>query len=425
MPTHPKTVLLNSFQGINNVSLPERTNPKYMKEANNVDLTKDGSFRLRKGFTQVLSGNYRSIWSNNSALYAMKGGDLVSISTAMDETVVHTGLDSELDVAYVKANNIVYFSNGEYSGAIENGAGRQWGINPPAMSPTTAVTSGILDEGRYQVVVTYSDADGRESGARLAASISVNANQGILLTGLLPSINNEVTTTNIYCTQANGEVFYLVASIPDTDTTFAINDVSHAVVTLKTQHMSAPPAATMLEYYNGRVYGAYENLLWWTEAMSYEHVSMSHNFVQYPSDIKGIMAVDDGIWVAADKLYYLAGKDGPDMRNIEKEDCVMVKGSGVKISGSYIFLENTPLGQKWLITTDRGIFVLMSSGVVLNLTEKNVAFPEAEQAAAAFIQQDGVNKYVSLLKNPNSDVQNVAVGDLAVGEIVRNGVVIS
>lgn len=91
--------------------------------------------------------------------------------------------------------------------------------------------------------------------------------------------------------------------------------------------------------------------------------------------------------------------------------------------GAYIFIENTPIGYKWLVTTDRGIFVCFNDGIALNMTEKNVAFPEADEGTAMFVQEEGINRYVSLLKEKR-DSENATVGDQVTAVIIRNGVVI-
>ena len=79
MPNHPKTVELNVFNGLNNVLPPERTDPKYLKEALNIDIDKSGGIRKRKGYTKKIDGDFHSIWSThaNDRCFAVKDGNLI------------------------------------------------------------------------------------------------------------------------------------------------------------------------------------------------------------------------------------------------------------------------------------------------------------------------------------------------------------
>ena len=55
------------------------------------------------------------------------------------------------------------------------------------------------------------------------------------------------------------------------------------------------------------------------------------------------------------------------------------------------------------------------------MTEKNVVFPESDEGTAVFVQEDGINRYMALLKEKR-DSDNTAVGDLVTATIIRNGV---
>ena len=150
----------------------------------------------------------------------------------------------------------------------------------------------------------------------------------------------------------------------------------------------------------------------------------SESYFQFPERITAVMPTAGGLWVSSDRLYYLAGKNPESMSLEEKEPVQIVEGTDIKITGAYVFLENTPIGYKWLCTTDKGMYIAFNDGVVLNVTEQNVTFPKASEGASLFYQKEGINKYISLLKDPDSSKQNLSVGDQATAEVVRNGVII-
>lgn len=423
MPSHPKTVTLSAFSGLNNVLPPERTDPKYLKEALNVDIDRSGGIRKRKGFTQILSGSFHSLWSQGEDCFAVRNGDLVRINSDYSYDTLLSNVDDNR-LSYAKADGKIYFTSEGKKGVIDAGNTiRSFGIDSPNPKPRLTRVSGMLTKGIYQVAMTYVASDGRESGAGLAQVIEVPINSGISLTGIPSSPDSTVNRIRIYCSSPNGEILYLVDELPHGTSSFTIMDVYGGITPLRSFNVYSAPHGHIIREAHARMWIAQDSILWYSEPFSYEWWKPHSNFIVFDSRIRAIMPTENGIWVATDKLSYLSGKNPLEMKLKEVEPVKVVEGSDVKIVGAYIFIENTPIGYKWLVTTDRGIFVCFNDGIALNLTEKNVAFPEADQGTAMFVQEDGINRYVSILKEKHES-QNTVVGDLVTATIIRNGVVV-
>ena len=135
------------------------------------------------------------------------------------------------------------------------------------------------------------------------------------------------------------------------------------------------------------------------------------------------MPVDDGIFITADKLYFLEGHTPETFRLREREPYGGIKRTAVKIVGSDIVLENIPTGFKWLFSSTKGIVMVGSGGMVFNLTEKSVMLDKSDEGAAIFKSQGGINQYLSVLKDP--DNTRLHVGDNVSAEIIRNGITIT
>lgn len=101
-----------------------------------------------------------------------------------------------------------------------------------------------------------------------------------------------------------------------------------------------------------------------------------------------------------------------------------MEGTGTIISGSYIHLDNTPIGYKWLVTSDLGIWVLFNQGLCINLTSDNISLESADTGTSVFLQDSGMNQYLSILEKNNKS-NNSVFGDLVETQIIRNGVVIN
>lgn len=421
MPQHPKTVTLSDFAGLNNVLRPERTDPKYLKEATNVDIDKSGGVHLRLGYTSLDSGSYHSLWSDEKVMLAVKDGTLVKIKS--DRSVISLGTTiGTTPISYASIGDKVYIINNKQALVYENDSVRRWGIDVPTTLPTLTQTVGNLIGGQYQIATSFVAADGRESGRSTAAVITIDNDTGILITNLPVSSDSQVTKIRVYITPNDGDIFYHYGDLNNGVTTALISDTYGLVEAQDTFRLMPPPLGTKVKYFNGRLYIQQGNLLWYSDKWSYELFDLTSNFLQFEEEIIDFYPVDNGMWVGTEtKLYWLSGREPSSMRRDLKELVTVVSNTGFAISGAYIFIENTPIGYKWLVTTSRGIFVLFNDGIALSLTEKNIALPTAEEGSALFIQTDGINRYVSLLKNP-SDSQNAVVGDVVTAEVIRNGI---
>lgn len=419
MPNHPKTVNIDGFKGLNNVLKPERTPPQYFKEADNVDIDKSGGLQKREGFSSVASGVFHSCWASDPFCFVVRDSDLVSVDNMYNTTVVKAGVGDN-PVSYFRLYDEIFFSSISTNGIIEDGVVRPWGLEPPS-SPTLADAVGTLRPGTYQVTLTFKDSEGRESGAKVASLIDV-VSGGIQLTNI-PS-NPAAATVNIYMSHTNGDEMYYKGVVANGTTSYTITDDSGLRRRMDTFNMMPAPKGHIIAEAHSRAWVAEDNFLWYSEPFQYELFDYRKNYIQFPTRIRAVMPVEGGMWVASDGLYYIAG-DNPDTAKMElKEPIKVVEGSAVRIPGAYIFIENTPIGYKWLVHANKGIYVCFNDGIALNMTSQNYEFPIADEGVAAFIQKDGINRYTSLLKTP-AESESTAVGDLVTATIVRNGVVVT
>jgi hypothetical protein len=227
----------------------------------------------------------------------------------------------------------------------------------------------------------------------------------------------------VYCSTQNGNTLYL-SQVGVLNSSVTISSQSNLVSPLRFFGLDTAPLGHIVKYYRGRIYVAQDNILWYSEPFQYEHFNLSSNYIEFPERIKEVMPVEDGIWIGSDRLYYLSGEDALTFKRSTKEYVKVVEGTAHKVSGSYIHLDNTPVGYKWLVTTDLGIFVLFNQGLVINMTSENIALEQAESGTGIFIENNGINRYLSLLKI-NNNPNNTVMGDLVETTIIRNGVVIS
>lgn len=104
-------VLLRNFLGINNVDEEDRLDFRFLRDAVNLDLSRQGRLRRRRGRTTVHTGAVRKLWSNGSRVLFSTGAaiyDLLRSASGVHSTAAvrsDTGAD-----AFVDAEGEIYFS---------------------------------------------------------------------------------------------------------------------------------------------------------------------------------------------------------------------------------------------------------------------------------------------------------------------------
>jgi len=128
-----KPITYSRFKGIDNISSTNRIEARhrasdgryytYLPDATNCDIDAQYAIKRRAGYsTAVLSGNFKSIWSDGKNIYAVRSGDLVRIvpgSTYSYETLL-PGIGHR-NCAFVAIGLNVYFTNELVIGSIKSG----------------------------------------------------------------------------------------------------------------------------------------------------------------------------------------------------------------------------------------------------------------------------------------------------------------
>lgn len=423
MPKYPKAVTYSSFKGLNNTANPEDTDISYLKKALNIDIDKIGGISKRKGYVKKDSSSYSSLWASTNGLgcYGVRGTDLIRLYSDYSYDILKANVDNNL-ISFEEIDNIIYLSSDTFNGIIDNGVFRSWGLDKNNFSPTLTSSSGSLSEGTYQVAFTYVYSDGRESGTKSASLITVSDNSSISL-NIPTNSDPNILYARIYCSTTSGNVLFY-SGIGTLGSNYTINSTLNLISPLRFFNLDKAPLGSIVKYYKGRMYIASDNILWYSEPFQYEYFKLDSNYIEFPENIKEIMPVEDGVWVGSDKLYFLFGDEPSTFRRITKELIKIVKGTATLIPGSYTPIDNLSGGYKWLVSSNLGIFMLHSQGVATNLSSPNVELESADSGTSLFLQTNGMNQYLSILKT-NQNPNNSVIGDLIETSIVRNGIIIN
>jgi len=223
-------------------------------------------------------------------------------------------------------------------------------------------------------------------------------------------------------TQTNGETFYLVDTVLGTTDTYELTGATYGRE-LRTQFLDPIPAGRLVTHLNGRMFVAEDNVVWFEEAFTSGLTKLSSNFFMYPKPVTMLNAVDGGLYVAADKLYFLKGTNPATM---EQEDFPYdaVFGTAIYVPGDK-FQDGAASKPMLMWVSSQGIITGTNEGQVLNLTENIVSYPVGDEGAGLFRQKEGVAQYVSTLKEPKDGTEAFGVSDRVTAAVYRDGVLIT
>jgi hypothetical protein len=153
---------------------------------------------------------------------------------------------------------------------------------------------------------------------------------------------------------------------------------------------SNPPYGHLICYYNGRMFVAQDNVLWYSEPYAFGAFDLARNYFQFSTRIKMVKAVEDGLFISDSQRVYFYRFDEPtDFKQTVMYDYPVIEGSAALGDAVSLQLPSTVIsefskvdGPVLVCATEKGICIGASSGIFKSLTLDKVTYPTANRAAA-------------------------------------------
>lgn len=407
------SAVLSNFRGEDNLHPDTKlTDPEtretHVRAAVNVDLD-SGTFRRRAGTTLQLSGtDCHSLWSDDNAAFYVDNETLYQISGdagALAKSAVLTGLAPGSAVSFCSANGEVYATNGTDVWRIADGVASASGIKEPSRNPDVVIgTDGSLPAGYYRIAISFMASDGEESGTTFPVEVYVSAGGTLSLSSIPVSTGY---STVVYMTMVNDDVLCRQAVTSESSLTItAAPDGSGA--RCQTGLMRRVPPGQIIRHLNGRLFVASGCTLFYSEPYMLGLYKPSRNYIQFPVPITMLEPCENGIYLAADKTYWIGG-------DVAQAELAVVSPSGAVLGTGGKSPDDNLV--HWM--SPNGTVVGNSDGQITNLQDKTVAVSQAPSGAAMFRDRDGMRRIVTSLFNPST---NSAVAQTFIdAEVVRKG----
>ena len=422
MASSPGEITLEGWPaGINNVAKETAVPEEALRDALNVDLDNAGKPRIREGRTKVYSGSgIHSLHSGAAGDIFVEGSTLKSLLSNNTASTIGD-LSSRDRVSYTELNDTTYLSNGFEVWKIGSDKTLKLnGVAGPKGQPLPSFTAstGALEPGKYLFAVTFVDADGEESGASIAIDIETSQ-KGSILFEAIPQ-NAAATHVRLYGTEPGGQVLREFAEIPMGTLTYVVTRTVQGRV-LETQFMERLPPGRILREFNGRLYTADGWTLYYSEALRYGQYRPAENFITFPEDITIVQPVDDGIYVVADKTYFLSGANPKEFSQNVVSEYPGIYGTGTTMNGSVF--DSELVGEVAYWYSSAGAMLGLQGGAVRALMENSVAFPSYEEGVTGLRSENGIRQAVTALRGSGTAAK-FALGDEISVTVKRNGIVL-
>lgn len=396
-----------------------------LREAVNVDVTKEGQMRRRRGRGEAVfsCAMGHSLWSDPALDFGLfvDNGELCAMF-ATGERRSTGALVGHGELSYALVGDRVYYCGHGASGVIDSQFNHaRWAPEFPAGQPTVAaVAGGGLPAGQYQLAVTFVEAGGRESGTTLAAVIDAPADCMLEVTDI-PQPTDLSASIAVYVTEANGTSLYRYATLAAGETALQITSAPLGRV-LTTGLLRPMPPGQIVRVFNGVQLVAVGSYLYWSPPMRYGTVDPARSGIPFHAEITLVEPVGAGesgagVFVAAGaRTYWLAGTKPADWNQAVAYASGAVPRSSVRVPGSVAGLDDASPITIWL-ARDGQFCRGLPGGKVLPMAPGRVAADDADSGAALYRYQDGIQQVVIALRGAKK--QGLGVSDRAYARVIN------
>lgn len=362
----------DQFTGSNNIAKPERLPEGAVVDAVNMDFTVGGKAELRTGFTKIRDGqNIRALFDMGAGAIAIVDGDqLVKIKDGVETNIVTV---SPGPISAVLHNGKL-FINTMADRFVVSDSLESWTTKTPHFD--ISIVPGNMKPGIYKIAVT-SVANGRESGV-IPAIVRVGDGQAIAVT------TSADTDSRLYSSVANGQTLYYQGKAT------VYNDITHPVddtERLETAMLEPLPFCENLTSYKGLILGSSGRTLYHTQPLLPHLHNPETDYIQFPSDITLIASVNSGIYVCADKTYFIASIGSPEMYQ-------SVSTNFGAIAGTYVSLPNGSAA--WF--SEYGQVIAGDGGVIELINQGSYSPDTAQEGAAGLLEHNGNQMIVTTMR---------------------------
>lgn len=388
-------------KGINNKANWRRMPDGTTRDLVNLDPLPGGVLALRAGYEKVYAGtDVRGALSVGRYVLIADGTQLVMYDRLQDTAQVLATIAGSGRFVGDVLNDELFFCTENQTLRFKDGSLRAWGVPTVTAQPVPTATAGALAAGSYQWAVVFRDAHGDEGGTARAGVTQVPAGGALQFTLPTPPAGG---SAHLYVGAVNSANLYLQYSGSGP---YVVNSVRDDTAELGTMHMRSPTVGSQVVALNSILTIVEGKTLWMTTPFRPHLVSPARGFYQYGADIGMVVAGDGGLFVSADKTYFLRAVETDSPEQAAVFEFPALAGSGVVL----------PDGRAaWM--TQYGLAISDGRGGAALVSQDNFAPQLATDGSSGIIERNGNQLVVTTVRGVKG-ANPMTAGDYYEAEII-------
>lgn len=393
-------------KGANNQHSGDRLPGQYMRGAINLDPLPSGKLAMRSGYSKVVAGiNMRGALALGDLILLADGADLALFDTRTSSVEILRSIVDAGPFAGTVHNNELFFCTASESLRFDGATVRTWGVPTPSLPPLPAIgVGGALLAGQYLFSITHVNAEGEEGGAALTRAFAVGADNAYAsFTIPEPPAG---CRTRLYVSKLNSTTPYFQEERAAASTV-VLTRLRDDTARLVTEHKQPPPPGQLVASFNGVLLIADGKTVWITDPLSPHLVSRAKRFFTYPKPVTVLLAVKGGVYVGADRVYWLTAADTDQPAQIAVHGAVApVPGTGA-LSKKHEAL--------WM--TRYGPMLGDEFGAVRALSEDHFVPDVTNEGASGIVERGGLRLGITTMRGV-PEQSELATGDYFTGRAI-------
>lgn len=358
--------------GIDNRSRDTAIPDGSLRSAVNVLIDTDGSIESAQmpRLAVPLTGAH-SLWTSASGeSYCVHGSNLCRATISGLQTVAQ--LAGPDPVSFCDLNGKVIFSSRLQIAAVDGDGLADIALPTPSII-ARAINRGGLNPGRYGVAISLRKGMD-ESGTSSMLMLDVPAGGGIEID--MPAADADAVS--VYRTDANGGELYRAVDGPVGMAGYLVG-VGALGAMPATRFLEPLPGGHIVAAWMGRLLVARGRNLIYSSPLRYGLHNPTTNFVQFASQLRMVLPVNDGVYLADSKhCYFLKGTAPEAWQVITLESAPPPAGAGFVLDGSNF--DQIPAVPVACWISEKGFALGLPDGQVVLAQEKRLRLPMPDRA---------------------------------------------
>ncbi len=399
-----RTPKFNDFSGGgNNLASADRLPEEFYRESINLDPVNGGKLSLRAGYGLVAAGTaIRGALSLRGRILLADGAMLREFDTRTNTLRDLSAIAASGFLAGCEHNGELFFCTANEALRYDGTSVRRWGVpTVNAQPPATTLAGGSLKAGAYAYAATFTDASGVEGGTAHSGVITAQDGQALSFALPAPPTGGQ---THLYLGYHNSTTLYRQGYVSAAGA-LVVHHHRDNTRTLDTQFMDEPPVGDIIESHRGVILIAVGNTLHMTAPLKPHIRQPLRGFFQFPAPITMVKSVQSGVFVSADRTYFLAGLESEPQQSMI-HDSPAIKGSAFTLPDKRV---------TWM--SAYGQVIGAPDGSLQFITDGHYAPMLASQAGGGYLEHNG-NKLALTTMRGLPQHSRLAAGDYYDAEII-------